>query len=122
MVSDALSVAILVVSSTASKDASADASGPALKAVFEQAGNSRWVVHEICIVPDEVEQIQRRIRSWADFAEGKGQVNLIVTCGGTGFAESDITPEVRLQYPSSKRLTCSRRRALHCLGCNATPP
>ena len=47
-----------------------------------------------CEVSDVVVQIQRQIMLWTDVAaEG---INLIVTTGGTGFATSDNTPEVRI--------------------------
>jgi len=86
-----LRVAILIVSTTAAKDPSTDASGNVLEQVFAHQGQGKWAVVDIKIVPDVVTQIQRQIMLWADIAEG---VNLIVTTGGTGFAVSDNTPEV----------------------------
>ncbi len=41
------------------------------------------------IIPDEVEVIVARLTSWAD----SGEVDLIVTTGGTGLSPRDVTPE-----------------------------
>ena len=86
-----LKAAILIVSTTASKDPSTDSSGGILKDVFEQDGGGKWEVTDTKIVGDEVLEIQRSIRNWADRDD---DVNLIITTGGTGFAVHDSTPEV----------------------------
>ncbi len=41
------------------------------------------------LVPDDRAQIAERLRGWSD----GGEVDLILTCGGTGLALSDVTPE-----------------------------
>ena len=41
------------------------------------------------VVPDEPEQIRAQLEAWAD----SGEVDLIVTTGGTGLAPRDRTPE-----------------------------
>ncbi|KAH9242184.1 hypothetical protein K456DRAFT_1745492 [Colletotrichum gloeosporioides 23] len=87
-----LKVAILIVSTTASKDPSTDKSELVLKDVIEQEGGGKWVVTDSKIVPDLVPQIQRQIMLWADVGLEDG-ANLILTTGGTGFAVSDGTPE-----------------------------
>ncbi|KAF4809518.1 Gephyrin [Colletotrichum siamense] len=87
-----LKVAILIVSTTASKDPSTDKSELVLKDVIEQEGGGKWVVTDSKIVPDLVPQIQRQIMLWADVGLEDG-ANLILTTGGTGFAVSDSTPE-----------------------------
>jgi gephyrin len=86
-----LRAAILVVSTTASKEPSADASGGILKDVFDTDGGGKWEVVDTKIVGDDVLEIQRSITSWAD---SENPVNVIITTGGTGFAVSDSTPEV----------------------------
>ena len=83
--------AILVVSTTASKDPSTDSCVEALKDVFENQESGIWEVSDAKIVNDEVLDIQRSILAWAD---AENPVNLIVTTGGTGFAVNDVTPEV----------------------------
>lgn len=44
------------------------------------------------VIPDEKTQISRKLAEWAD---GAG-VDIIVTTGGTGLAERDVTPEATL--------------------------
>ncbi|ESZ89841.1 gephyrin [Sclerotinia borealis F-4128] len=84
-----LKAAILVVSTTAAKDASTDSSGPILKDVFEEIGG-QWEVVETKMVTDSVTDIQRSVMSWTD---QENAVNVVITTGGTGFAVSDNTPE-----------------------------
>jgi gephyrin len=86
-----LKAAILIVSDTASKDASTDKCIPVLKDVFGTVGDDQWEVTETGIVPDDVLATQKSIRNWTD---GPEPVNLIITSGGTGFATKDVTPEV----------------------------
>lgn len=86
-----LKAAILIVSETASQDASTDKCIPILRDVFANLGNDQWEVASTEIVPDSVLDIQKCIRTWTDSAE---PLNLIVTSGGTGFATKDVTPEV----------------------------
>lgn len=88
-----LRAALLIVSTTAAQDASADASGPILSRVLADEGDGKWEVAETKIVSDDVLQIQRQVAAWAD---GPDTINLIVTTGGTGFAVGDGTPEVSL--------------------------
>lgn len=82
--------AILIISETASKDPSTDKGIPALQDVFTQQGGDQWQADETRIVPDNVLDIQRAVTSWTD---ADNPVNLIVTSGGTGFAQKDVTPE-----------------------------
>jgi gephyrin len=90
--SSKLRVALLIVSTTAAKDPSTDASEGVLKDVLDQEGGGKWELVETKIVPDNVVQIQRQLMLWADMAAL--EINLILTTGGTGFATSDHTPEV----------------------------
>lgn len=87
-----LKVGIIIVSETAHKDASTDKCVPALRQVFDEHGGDQWSVEGSSIVPDDALSIQRTITNWADANDA---LNLIVTSGGTGFAQKDITPEVR---------------------------
>src|SRR5207237_3914517 len=59
--------------------------GPAVKAAAEKCG---WDVLAEAIIPDDKKQIQETVRSFS--AQGCG---LILTTGGTGVAERDVTPE-----------------------------
>jgi gephyrin len=85
-----LRAAILVVSTTASKDPSTDTSGGILRDVFEKEGAGQWTVEETRVVGDVVLDIQRTVAQWTD---QETPVHLIVTTGGTGFAIFDNTPE-----------------------------
>lgn len=89
-----LKAAVLIVSDTASKDASTDRCIPVLKDVFDSVGDNQWELTETQIVPDDILTIQKTIRWWSD---GPEPVNLIVTSGGTGFATKDVTPEVCIE-------------------------
>ncbi|RYO77049.1 hypothetical protein DL762_009511 [Monosporascus cannonballus] len=91
MASDTLKVALLIVSTTAARDPSSDASELALKEVLDKEGGGKWELVETKIVPDVVAQIQRQIILWADAAPE--HISLILTTGGTGFATADNTPE-----------------------------
>ena len=93
MSKQSLRAAILVVSTTAAKDASSDASSSILLDVFSKEGGGQWDVVGTKIVSDNVLDIQRAITLWTD---QEPPVNLVVTTGGTGFAVADITPEVSL--------------------------
>lgn len=93
-----LKAAILIVSETASEDPSTDRCYSTLKDVFESENQARrqWTIAQNRIVPDNMATIQQTILEWTDGIAGSKTVNLIITSGGTGFAEKDRTPEVRL--------------------------
>ncbi len=81
-----LKCAILTVSDRSAAGIREDQSGPALaQAVVDQG----WQVCEKSIVPDEMEKIQKELISWAD----NGEIQVILTTGGTGFSPRDVTPE-----------------------------
>jgi molybdopterin adenylyltransferase len=48
-------------------------------------------MHDIILVPDEIEAIQSKLRECADAG-----VDLVLTTGGTGFAARDVTPEATM--------------------------
>jgi gephyrin len=87
----ALKAAIIIVSTTAAKNPSTDASAEVLRKVFEDQGSGSWDLVDTTIVSDDVLAIQRQIMYFADSPD---PVNLIITTGGTGFAVADETPEV----------------------------
>ncbi|KAI0068608.1 hypothetical protein BV25DRAFT_1904010 [Artomyces pyxidatus] len=78
--------AILTISDTASKDRSADKSGPTICAILQGRG---LVIKYHDIVPDDDEEIRRVVSLWIE----SGNVDWIVTTGGTGFGVRDRTPE-----------------------------
>jgi molybdopterin adenylyltransferase len=80
-----IQVGIITISDRASAGQYKDMGGPALKKVAEDAG---WQVMAEAIVPDDAARLQETIRSFSQ--QGCG---LILTTGGTGIAERDVTPE-----------------------------
>jgi len=80
-----ITVGIITISDRASAGEYADLGGPALKEFAEKAG---WQVLAEAIVPDDAKRIQETIRSFS-----KQGCGLILTTGGTGVAERDVTPE-----------------------------
>jgi len=77
-------VAVLVVSDRAARGERPDATGPHLR---ELIGSKGAAVTEVKVVPDEKEQIAAALRDWCD------RVDVILTAGGTGLADRDVTPE-----------------------------
>ena len=80
-----IEVAIITVSDRASQGVYDDRGGPALKAAAEAYG---WKVLGEALVPDEKQDIQQAVRE--QVARG---CQLILTTGGTGVAQRDVTPE-----------------------------
>jgi molybdenum cofactor synthesis domain-containing protein len=79
-------IAILTVSDRSYHGERPDASGPAL---VDAALAQGWQVAAALILPDEQAQVAAQLASWAD----SGEVDVILTSGGTGFSERDVTPE-----------------------------
>jgi molybdenum cofactor synthesis domain-containing protein len=77
---------ILTLSDRSARGERADASGPALAELIRAQG---WSVAKQAILPDDESAIRAALIEWAD----SGEVDIILTTGGTGFAPRDITPE-----------------------------
>jgi molybdenum cofactor synthesis domain-containing protein len=83
-------VAILTISDKGSIGEREDTSYLELKKIVEShLGN----VNRYDIVPDEKEQIKNKLIHYSDILK----INLILTCGGTGFSKRDVTPEATLE-------------------------
>ena len=80
-----ISVGIITISDRADSGEYKDLGGPALKAASAKAG---WSVLCEAVIPDDIARIQETLRSFAN--QGCA---LILTTGGTGIAERDVTPE-----------------------------
>ncbi|NLC72526.1 MAG: hypothetical protein GX684_01960 [Ruminococcaceae bacterium] len=83
------SVAVITISDKCYVGERVDTSGPAICSVMEDAGFD--VIYK-SIVPDETELIKAELIKCAD----EIGTSLILTTGGTGFSQRDITPEATL--------------------------
>jgi molybdopterin adenylyltransferase len=81
-----LRIAILTVSDAGSRGEREDTSGDA---IARWAGQHNYRVAARSLVPDETGDIVRTLVEWAD----KGDVDVILTTGGTGLTSRDVTPE-----------------------------
>jgi molybdopterin adenylyltransferase len=77
---------ILTSSDRSSRGERPDLSGPALEKLVIANG---WSVACTTIVPDDLEVLRETLATWAD----GGELDIILTTGGTGFAPRDVTPE-----------------------------
>ena len=80
-----MNVGIITVSDRASSGEYEDHGGPALQA---EADKRKWTVIADAVVPDDREKIKEVITAF----EAQG-CSLILTTGGTGITERDVTPE-----------------------------
>jgi molybdopterin adenylyltransferase len=105
-------VGILTVSDLGFKGEREDTSGPAIREIVESRG---WTVATYGIVPDEKDVISFRLCEWAD----RERLQLILTTGGTGFSERDVTPEATLDVVT--RLAPGISEAMRAAGLRKTP-
>jgi molybdopterin adenylyltransferase len=77
----------ITVSDRASAGVYEDRSGPEIESVLREV--FAGAVFEAALVPDEQPLISAAIKKFAD----ELQCNLIVTTGGTGISDRDVTPE-----------------------------
>ncbi len=82
-------VGVLTISDRSARGEREDLSGPLLQELVEQYG---WAVAQVEVVSDDQRQIEHRLRNWAD----SGEVDLILSTGGTGFSPRDRAPEATL--------------------------
>jgi len=79
-------VGILTVSDLGAVGQRPDTSGDA---ILDWAAGRAYEVVVRSVVPDESDRIAGKLCRWAD----SGEVDLILTTGGTGLTERDVTPE-----------------------------
>ena len=77
-------IAVLTVSDT--RDLASDTSGQVLAQRITDAGH---VLADRVIVRDEVDAIRDQVQRWV----GSGEVDAVITTGGTGITGRDVTPE-----------------------------
>lgn len=81
-----IAAAVVTVSDSTFAGTRVDQSGPAVEERLRALG---FAVTWKGVVPDDREQIRDRLRELAD----GGQIDVILTTGGTGVALRDVTPE-----------------------------
>lgn len=104
--------AVLTVSDRGFRGQRPDEGGPLVSALLQGAG---YEVLRTAMVPDEQEEIARVLREWAD----AGDVQLVLTTGGTGFSPRDVTPEATLSV--CQRLTPGIPEAMRAASATITP-
>jgi len=77
---------ILTLSDRSARGERDDVSGPVLAKRIEA---ENWTVARQSLLPDDESAIRATLSEWAD----SGELDVIITTGGTGFAPRDITPE-----------------------------
>jgi molybdopterin adenylyltransferase len=105
-------VGILTVSDRSASGERTDRSGPAL---VERIHGEGWNVVRTRVVSDDPAGIEDALRTWAD----SGEIDLIFTTGGTGFAPRDRTPEATMAV--CDRLTPGLTEAMRRSGERTTP-
>ena len=80
---------ILTISDKGALGQRSDESGKVIRDILSTL-DSHVTKYEI--IPDEVDVIRNKLAEWAD----EGQVDVIITTGGTGLSQRDVTPEATL--------------------------
>ena len=80
----AVKIAVLTVSDTRSLED--DKSGATLVARIEEAGHT---IAARDIVKDDIDALRDQVSSWVN----RGDIDVVITTGGTGFTGRDVTPE-----------------------------
>lgn len=86
MENETFKLAILTISDAGSKGERADSSGDVIS---EMMSGGEFVEVQRDIVPDEAELISAKLKEWCD----GGEIDIVLTTGGTGLGPRDITPE-----------------------------
>ncbi len=84
-----ISVAVLTVSDGVAAGKRVDESGEVISTWIDKKG---YALAAREVVPDESDMIASQLSRWAD----DGVADLIITTGGTGLGERDVTPEATL--------------------------
>lgn len=107
-----LRMGVITVSDRSWRGERSDASGPAVGDTVVSQG---WQVIRTAIVPDELDEIARRLTDWADADD----LDVILTTGGTGFSPRDVTPEATRAVV--ERLTPGLVEAMRAASLRQTP-
>ena len=77
---------ILTASDRTARGERPDISGPALVELIVAQG---WKVMRQVVLPDDLNILREMLITWSD----RGDLDIILTTGGTGFSPRDVTPE-----------------------------
>ena len=91
--------AVITLSDKGSQGLRQDESGPVIAERLKAEGYD--VVEEI-LLPDGREALEQNLRRLAD----QRQVDLILTTGGTGFGQRDVTPEATMAVATASTWHC----------------
>ena len=83
-------LAILTISSSGARGEREDTGGQAIR---DKLPPPEYEEVRYEVVPDDADTITARLSEWAD----SGDVDLIVSTGGTGMGQRDVTPEAALR-------------------------
>ena len=108
----AMRVGILTVSDKGSRGERDDTSGAAIREMMAATGGE---IARAAVVADERAQIAETLRAWCD----GGEVDVVLTTGGTGLSARDVTPEATLDV--ADRLAPGIAEAMRAAGMRATP-
>jgi molybdopterin adenylyltransferase len=89
MMSEPIRFGIITASDRSSAGQRPDISGQWL---VDEIKRNRWIVNRTTILPDDQSVLQETLALWAD----SGEIDIILTTGGTGFSPRDVTPEATL--------------------------
>ena len=103
---------ILTVSDRGSRGEREDRSGEVIKETLTPEG---FRVVEYDTVPDERDVISERLARWAD----GGEIDIIITTGGTGLSPRDVTPEATIDVLD--RLAPGFCEAMRAVSMKSTP-
>jgi molybdenum cofactor synthesis domain-containing protein len=107
-----MNVGVLTLSDKGSRGERADTSGAAIGELLAPLGAA---VRRYQILPDDRDQIAATLAAWAD----AGDLDLILTTGGTGLAPRDVTPEATLAVVD--RLVPGLAESMRAAGMRQTP-
>jgi molybdopterin adenylyltransferase len=81
-----LRLAILTISDAGSRGERSDSSGDLIASWAKERG---YTLAQRALIPDETAQIASQLAAWCD----NDKADLILTTGGTGLTDRDVTPE-----------------------------
>lgn len=105
-----MTAAVLTISDSASQGQREDSSGPAVAELLQR---HKFTVISRELVPDERHRIEAAIIQLSEMA------SLVVTTGGTGLAQRDVTPEATMAV--CQRLVPGISEAMRAQGAKDTP-